>query len=145
MACFESFLGSTLRHFSHFPDSRKSLIRLCLLTAELLRIDVTAITAISICDESLLNYVLYVLSCPTCLVLYVPSVLRAIVPHVPRTLRVVVTRVPRALVHHVLRTLRALVLQVPRALRALVLHVPFDLRGLVLRGLLLPTVISNLY
>ena len=37
-------------------------------------------------NESLLNYVPYVLSCPTCLVPYVPRVLRTLVPHVPRAL-----------------------------------------------------------
>ena len=67
------------------------------------------------CCQSLLNYLPYVLSCPTCLVSYVPLCLTCLVPYVPR-----------ALVPHVSRVLRSLVSHVPRALRASCL-VPFVL------------------
>ena len=61
---------------------------------------------------SLLNYVPYVLPCPTCLVPYVLRALRALVSHALCALH--------AFLPHVPRSLRALVPYVPRAVRALV-------------------------
>ena len=71
---------------------------------------------------SLLNYLPYVLSCPTC-----SRASRAFVPHVSRALR---TSYPTCLVPHVPRALRAsclkcLVSYVPRVIRALVSHVSY--------------------
>ena len=77
----------------------------------------------SFSERSLLNYVPYVLSCPTCLVPYVPSCLTCLVPYV--------LSCPTCLVPYVLRALRALVPHVPHALRALVPHMSCALRALV--------------
>ena len=64
---------------------------------------------------SLLNYVPYVLSCPTCLVPSVLSCLTCLVPHVPRALPVLVPYVSGAS--------RVLARYVPRAPRALAFYV----------------------
>ena len=80
---------------------------------------------------SLLNYVPYMLSCPTWLV-----------PHVPRSLRTLndflshLSLAVRALVSHVPRALHTLVPQVSRALCGLIPHVPFVLVSHVLPFLL---------
>ena len=65
--------------------------------------------------KSLLNYVPYVLSCPTCLVSYVPSCFTCLVPYVPRALRVLCLT---CLVPNVLSCLTCLVSYVPFALGA---------------------------
>ena len=92
---------------------------------------------------SLLNYVPYVLSCPTCLVPYVPSFLTCLVPYVlccPTCLVPSVLSCLTCLMPYVLFALRVLChtfFRVSSVLPALVSHVSCALRALALPRTLL--------
>lgn len=89
--------------------------------------------AFQIIYESLLNYVLHLLSWPKCLVL-IPCTLHALVSHVPLALLTLVFHVSRALrefASHVPRSLCALVSYLLRALHALEPHMHLALFLLV--------------